>query len=88
MLQDGTRYSKQIRLGECEKQNERLGYPGTPFFPDNPPLQLHVLQQYHDTPEQGHCGEAKTSEIVAQEFIWFGMCKDIAKYIHNCHTCQ
>jgi hypothetical protein len=88
MLYDGPRYSKQISLGECEQQNDRLYYCGKLFLLNDPPLHLHVLQQHHDTPASGHCGQAKTFEIIAQEFIWFGMRKNIVRYICNCHTCQ
>jgi hypothetical protein len=88
MLQDGTCSSKQINLREYEEQNELLSYRGKLFLLHHPLLLLHVLQQYHDIPESGHCDQVETFQIVAQEFIWFGMCKAIARYIHNCYICQ
>jgi hypothetical protein len=45
MLEDGTRYSKQITLGEYEERNQRLYYCRNLFLLDHPPLCLHILQQ-------------------------------------------
>jgi hypothetical protein len=78
----------KFNLRECKEWHEWLYYWGKPFLSDHALLCLHISQQDHDTAESGHLGQAKTFEIVTWEIIWFGMRKDIARYIFNCHTYQ
>ena len=87
-LLSGQRTSNKISLNECEIRNERLYYRERLFIPEYPELRLHLLQQHHDVPSTGHCGQAKTFELLAREYTWFGMRKDVRRYIRNCHICQ
>ena len=87
-LLSGQRTSNKISLNECEIRDERLYYCERLFIPDYPELRLYLLQQHHDVPSAGHCGQAKTFELLAREYTWFGMRKDVHRYIRNCHICQ
>jgi hypothetical protein len=87
MQKDGVWSSEKVSMTECNHRDDRLCYCGKLHHPDYLPLHFHVLQQYQDTPKSGRSGQAKTFEIVTREPIWFGMPKDIARYIRNCHTC-
>jgi hypothetical protein len=77
-----------MSLIQCAELHQQLYYCRKLFLPDCAPLHLYVFEQHQDKEASDHSGQAKTFEIVAQGFIWFGMCKDIAMYIHTCHTCQ
>ena len=88
LLRDGQRTCKQIFLNECEIREERLYYRDRLYIPKHDELRLYLLQQHHDVPSAGHCGQAKTFELIAREYTWFGMRKDVRQYIWNCHVCQ
>ena len=88
LLLDRRPTCKKISLNECEIQDNRLYYRDRLLISDHDELRLHLLQQHHVVPSAGHCGQAKTFELLAREYTWFGMRKDVRRYIRNCHTCQ
>jgi transposase InsO family protein len=88
MLVQGQRKCNKITLSECEIRDNKLYYRERLFIPDFDDLRLYLLQQHHDTPSSGHCGQAKTFELLSREYTWFGMRKDVHRYIRNCHVCQ
>ena len=88
LLCDGQRTCKQITLNECEIREEPLYYRDRLYIPKHDELRLYLLQQHHDVPSTGHCGQAKTFELIARDYTWFGMPKDVCRYIRNCHVCQ
>jgi hypothetical protein len=88
MLTDEVRHSKEITLGECTNDNNRLRYRSRLFVPLHDPLRLHLLQQHHETPAAGHPGRSKTLELLQRNYYWPKMRDDVMRYIHNCHTCQ
>ena len=87
-LLSGQRTCNKISLNECEVRNEHLYYRERLFVPDYTELRLYLLQQHHGVPSAGHCSQAKTFELLAWEYTWFGMRKDVRRYIRNCHVCQ
>ena len=87
-LLSGQRTCNKISLNEYEIRDERLYYRERLFVPDYSELQLYLLQQHHDVPSAGHCGQDKMFELLAREYTWFGMQKDVRQYIGNCHSCQ
>ncbi len=44
-----------------------------------------VLESLHD--EMGHQGKEKTLSLVRDRFIWYGMTRDVEKWIDNCDRC-
>ena len=46
-----------------------------------------MLRQAHDAPATGHPGRSKTLELIAREYFWPGMRKDVERYVRNCHLC-
>jgi transposase InsO family protein/predicted aspartyl protease len=87
-LERGERTSHLITLSECEARDGRLYYRDRLFIPEYEELHLYLLQQNHDVPSAGHCGQAKTFELLSRGYIWFGMRRDVKRYIRNCHVCQ
>ena len=50
---------------------------------------LEVLYTYHCDPLSGsHLGISKTTDKIAQRFVWPHMRKDIIDYVHSCNDCQ
>ena len=88
LLLSGKQACNKILLNECEIRNERLYYRNHLFLPNYEELQLYLLQQHQNVLSAGHYGQAKTFELVAREYTWFGMRKDVRRYILNCHVCQ
>ena len=88
MLRRGERISNKITLSECEEHDGRLLYRGCLYVPNYDDLRLFLIQQSHDLPSAGHGGQAKSFELLSRDYIWFGMRKDISRYIRNCHVCQ
>ena len=86
-LLSGQCTSNKISLNECEVRNKRLYYRERLLIPEYPELRLHLLQQHHDAPSAGHCGQAKTFKLLARQYTWFSMRKDVHRYIRNCHIC-
>ena len=79
------RHCKNISLAECSEAAGRLRYRSRLYIPASDNLRLHVLRQAHDAPAAGHPGRAKTLELIAREYFWPGMQKDVERYIWNCH---
>ena len=75
----GQHTCNKISLNECEVRDEQLYYRERLFIPDYIELRLHLLQQHHDVPSAGHCGQAKTFELLARDYTWFGMRKDVRR---------
>ena len=88
MLNNNTRYCKDITLAECTVNNNRLLYRGCLWVPNYEPLRLHLMQQHHDSPTAGHPGRSKTLEYLSRTYTWPQMRTDVERYIRNCHTCQ
>jgi transposase InsO family protein len=58
------------------------------YIPDFNNARLKIMQSRHDSPMAGHQGITKTIELIARDYIWSGMNKDIETYISGCAVCQ
>jgi transposase InsO family protein len=56
--------------------------------PPNPDIRQYVLSEMHDAKYSGHKGATKTYELVARDFWWPGLRKDVEQYVSTCLTCQ
>jgi len=43
-------------------------YDGLIWIPDNDRLQLRILRDHHDAQAVGHPGQARTLELISQNF--------------------
>ncbi|MBW0586033.1 hypothetical protein O181_125748, partial [Austropuccinia psidii MF-1] len=55
--------------------------------PNDPTIQLRILQKRHDSPLAGHPGQEKTLKPVKQDFHWSGMTQFIKDYVSSCQQC-
>jgi hypothetical protein len=79
---------RKSALGNEKQWENRLYYQGKLYLLDHPLLCLRVLQQHHNLLKSGYFGQAKIFELIAWAFIWFGIGKDIVRYLCNYHICQ
>ncbi|MBW0569839.1 hypothetical protein O181_109554, partial [Austropuccinia psidii MF-1] len=56
--------------------------------PDDPTIQLSILQKRHDSPLSGHTGQEKTLKLVKRDFHWPGMTQFIKDYVSSCQQCS
>lgn len=65
-----------------------LRYRGRVYVPSDSPLQLEILQAYHDDPSGGHLGVRKTVARISKAFFWDKMRRSIEEYVPTCLVCQ
>jgi len=51
-------------------------------------LRGEIIHLHHDTPVGGHGGRWKMAELVARNYWWPGLIKEVGKYVEGCDTCQ
>ncbi|MBW0593625.1 hypothetical protein O181_133340 [Austropuccinia psidii MF-1] len=56
--------------------------------PNDPTIQLRILQKHHDSPLAGHLGQEKTLKLVKGDFHWSGMTQFIKDYVSSCQQCS
>ncbi|MBW0506935.1 hypothetical protein O181_046650 [Austropuccinia psidii MF-1] len=56
--------------------------------PNDPTIQLRILQKRHDSPLAGHPGQEKTLKPVKQDFHWYVMTQFIKDYVSSCQQCS
>ena len=49
-------------------------------------LRKKIIQLHHDTPIEGHGGRWKMVELVARNYWWPGVMKEVGRYIDGCDT--
>ncbi|MBW0552915.1 hypothetical protein O181_092630, partial [Austropuccinia psidii MF-1] len=57
-------------------------------FPNDPMIQLSILQKRHDSPLAGNPSQERTLKIVKQDFHWSGMTQFIKDYVSSCKQCS
>jgi hypothetical protein len=57
-------------------------------IPDNKELRDYVIAHCHDRAYSGHRGFLPTKALVAKNFYWFGLDRDVQAYVKSCDTCQ
>ena len=76
-LHSGQRRSKQLSLAECRDSEGRLIYRRRVYVPDYMPLKLRLIQNFHEVPAAGHLGHSKIRELLAKQYYWPKMHKDV-----------
>jgi len=51
-------------------------------------LRGEIIRLYHNTPVGGHRGKWKTAELVARNYWWPGVTKEVGRYVDECDMCQ
>ena len=51
-------------------------------------LRQRLIAVHHDSVVGGHLGAFKTTRKIQASYSWFGMSRDVARYVRKCHKCQ
>ena len=51
-------------------------------------LRGEIIQLHHNTPVEGHRGRWKIAELVARNYWWPGVTKEVERYVDGCDACQ
>src|SRR6266403_646587 len=87
-LESGTKEMKGIALGLYQWKDGYHWYQQKIWIPNDEEIRTTIIHKCHDTPQVGHGGTAKTTELVSRRYYWPGMRETIKRYVKNCDTCQ
>ena len=51
-------------------------------------LKLNLIQEHYETPVAGHSRRAKILELLARNYYWSGMRKEVDRFCRNYHPCK
>ena len=51
-------------------------------------LRREIIQLHHNTPVGGYRGRWKMAELIARNYWWPGVMKEVGRYIDGCDACQ
>lgn len=78
----------KISVTECSISHEGyLLFRGRRWVPNSANLRTRLIQSTHDSIVHGHPGREVTYALVARQFFWPGMAKDIRSFVENCDGC-
>ena len=69
-------------------KNEQLYVKNRMYVPENEVLQLHLLQQHHNSSIHGHPGYKAIYRMIQVNYFWFEMAKHCKQYASNCLMCR
>jgi len=71
---------------EYEIRDEILCWKNRVYVPEG--LRDRIMQSEHDSKVAGHFGTERTMELLARNFHWPNMERDVRKYCNECDNCQ
>ena len=78
----------KVSIAECSLDEQgRLQFRGRRWVPDSEPLRTTLIQQTHDSILTGHPGRETLAALMARQFFWPNMLRDIRRFVRNCDTC-
>jgi len=78
---------KVLKDEEWEIENRIVTKEGRIYMPEGE-LRGEIIQLHHDTLVGGHGGRWKTVELVARNYWWPGVTKEVGRYVDGCDACQ
>ncbi|MBW0578625.1 hypothetical protein O181_118340, partial [Austropuccinia psidii MF-1] len=79
---------KSIQDYSLDSSSQLLLFKDRVVVPNDPTIQLSILQKRHDYPLAGHSGQEKTLKLVKGDFHWSGMTQLIKDYVSSCKQCS
>ncbi|MBW0464590.1 hypothetical protein O181_004305 [Austropuccinia psidii MF-1] len=79
---------KSVQYYSLDSSPQRLLLKDLVVVPNDPRIQLSILQKCHDSPLAGHPGQEKTLKIFKQDFHWSVMTQFIKDYVSSCQQCS
>ncbi|MBW0574322.1 hypothetical protein O181_114037 [Austropuccinia psidii MF-1] len=79
---------KSIQDFNLDSSSQLLLFKDWVVLPNDPTIQLSILQKRHNSPLSGHPGQEKTLKLVKRDFHWSGMTQFIKDYVSSCQQCS
>ncbi|MBW0529190.1 hypothetical protein O181_068905 [Austropuccinia psidii MF-1] len=79
---------KFVQAYSFDSSSQLLLFKDWVMVPNDPTIQLSILQKHHDSPLAGHPGQEKTLKLVKKDFYWSGMTQFIKDYVSSCQQCS
>ena len=51
-------------------------------------FRMEIIWLYHNVPVAGYGGKQKMTELVARNYWWLGVIRDVGQYVNSCNMCQ
>ncbi|MBW0556982.1 hypothetical protein O181_096697 [Austropuccinia psidii MF-1] len=79
---------KFVQDYSLDSSSQPLLFKDQVVVPNDPTIQISILQKRHDSPLAGHPGQEKTLKLVKRDFHWSGMTQFIKDYVSYCQQCS
>ncbi|MBW0582353.1 hypothetical protein O181_122068 [Austropuccinia psidii MF-1] len=79
---------KSIQDYSLDSSSKLLLFKDWVVVPNDPTVQLSILQKCHDSPLAGHPGQEKTLKLVKRDLHSSGMTQFIKDYVSSCQQCS
>ncbi|MBW0586098.1 hypothetical protein O181_125813 [Austropuccinia psidii MF-1] len=79
---------KSVQDYSLDSSSQLLRFKYWVVVPNDPTIQLSILQKRHDSPLSGHPLQEKTLKLVKRDFHWSGMTQFIKDYVSSCQQCS
>ncbi|MBW0487530.1 hypothetical protein O181_027245 [Austropuccinia psidii MF-1] len=79
---------KSVKDYSLDSSSQLLLFKDWVEVPNDPTIQLSILQKRHHSPLAGHPGQEKTLKLVKQDFLWSAMTQFIKDYVSSCQQCS
>ncbi|MBW0578687.1 hypothetical protein O181_118402 [Austropuccinia psidii MF-1] len=79
---------KSVQDYSVDSSSQRLLFKDLVVVPNDPTIQLSILQKHHDSPLAGHPGQEKTLTLVKRDFHWSSMTQFIKDYVSSFQQCS
>ncbi|MBW0581886.1 hypothetical protein O181_121601, partial [Austropuccinia psidii MF-1] len=79
---------KSVQDYSLDSSSQLLVFKDRVVVPNDPTIQLSILQKRHDSPLDGHPGQENTLKLVKWDFHWPGMTQFIKDYVSSCQQCS
>ncbi|MBW0536896.1 hypothetical protein O181_076611 [Austropuccinia psidii MF-1] len=79
---------KSIQDYSLNSSSQLLLFKDRVVAPNNPTIQLTILQKHHDSALDGHPVQEKTLKLVKWDFHWSGMTQFNKDYVLSCQQCS
>ncbi|MBW0518073.1 hypothetical protein O181_057788, partial [Austropuccinia psidii MF-1] len=79
---------KSVQDYSLDSSSQLLPIRDQVVVPNDPTIQLSILQKCYDSPSAGHPGQEKTLRLFKRDFHWSGMTQFIKDYVSSCQQCS
>ncbi|MBW0510301.1 hypothetical protein O181_050016, partial [Austropuccinia psidii MF-1] len=72
---------KSVQDHSLDSSSQLLLFKDWSVVPNDPTIQLRIVQKHHDSPLAGQTGQEKTLKLVKKDFHWSNMTQFIKDYV-------